>query len=90
MKSGELVLYDIAAASIVETVEAHSGTVWSLHVRPDFGGVVTGSADKDVKFWDFEDKEVPESVSNMTKSSEYQLIILFSRINHVLLCTQKP
>lgn len=57
MKSGELVLYDIAAASIMEKIEAHSGTIWCMHVRPDFGGVVTGSADKDVKFWDFEVKE---------------------------------
>jgi WD40 repeat protein len=62
MKSGELVLYDIVGASLLETIEAHSGTIWSIHVRPDFGGVVTGSADKDVKFWDFEDKDVTDSV----------------------------
>jgi WD40 repeat protein len=62
MKSGEMVLYDIVGASVLETIEAHSGTIWSIHVRPDFGGVVTGSADKDVKFWDFEDKDVSDSV----------------------------
>jgi U3 small nucleolar RNA-associated protein 12 len=62
MKSGELVLYDIAGASVLETIEAHSGTIWSIHVRPDFGGVATGSADKDVKFWDFEPKGVIDSV----------------------------
>jgi U3 small nucleolar RNA-associated protein 12 len=61
-KSGQLVLYDLSNASILETVDAHTGTAWSLHMRPDFGGMVTGSADKDVKFWDFEDKTDPENV----------------------------
>ena len=55
-KSGEILIYDIASSSLVDTVQAHSGTVWSIHVRPDGTGLVSGSADKDVKFWDFERK----------------------------------
>ena len=43
MSSGELVL-DLAA---------HEGAVWSLAVRPDGKGVMSGGADKVVKFWDF-------------------------------------
>jgi U3 small nucleolar RNA-associated protein 12 len=35
-------------------VKAHSSTVWSLHVRPDEQVLVSGSADKEVKFWEFE------------------------------------
>jgi U3 small nucleolar RNA-associated protein 12 len=35
-------------------VKAHSSTVWSLHVRPDGQVLVSGSADKEVKFWEFE------------------------------------
>jgi U3 small nucleolar RNA-associated protein 12 len=38
----------------METVKAHSSTVWSLHVRPDEQVLVSGSADKEVKFWEFE------------------------------------
>jgi U3 small nucleolar RNA-associated protein 12 len=34
-------------------LQAHQGAVWSLAVRPDGRGFVTGSADKEVKFWDF-------------------------------------
>lgn len=35
-------------------MKAHSSTVWSLHVRPDEQVLVSGSADKEVKFWEFE------------------------------------
>ncbi|ORY22394.1 putative WD-repeat protein [Naematelia encephala] len=56
-KSGELLLYDIAASTLLSTYKAHSGPVWGIHVRPDGRGLVSGSADKDVKFWDFEMRE---------------------------------
>lgn len=49
-------MYDIASAALVESVKAHGATVWSLHVRGDGGALVSGSADKDVKFWEFEGK----------------------------------
>ena len=44
---------------LTETIKAHSGAVWSIQVRPDERELVTGSADRDVKFWDFEFKDVP-------------------------------
>jgi U3 small nucleolar RNA-associated protein 12 len=53
-KSGEIQIFDIAASSLVETIQAHSATVWAMHVRPDGQALVTGSADKDIKFWDIE------------------------------------
>jgi U3 small nucleolar RNA-associated protein 12 len=58
-KSGNLLLYNVASAELIDTIKAHSSTIWSLHVRPDFSGLVTGSADKDIKFWDL--KEVKDS-----------------------------
>jgi len=42
---------------LTETIKAHSGAVWSMQVRPDHGSLVTGSADRDVKFWEFEFKD---------------------------------
>ena len=53
-KSGELLLYDVSTSSLVETIPAHTATIWSMHVRADDQALVTGSADKDVKFWSFE------------------------------------
>jgi len=59
-KAGELLLYDVAASTLLSRYEAHKGPVWSINVRPDGRGLVSGSADKDVKFWDFEMREEGE------------------------------
>ena len=59
-KSGEILLYDIASSVLTETIKAHSGAVWSIQVRPDHRALVSGSADRDVKFWEFEFKDSPE------------------------------
>ena len=58
-KSGSLELYDVASSSLLESFpSAHDGPVWSVQVRPDGRGLVSGSADSNVKFWDFEVREV--------------------------------
>jgi U3 small nucleolar RNA-associated protein 12 len=56
-KTGEIQIFDIASSTLVESVAAHTSTVWSIHLRPDGRGLATGSADKDVKFWDFTQTE---------------------------------
>ncbi|KXN83719.1 hypothetical protein AN958_00861 [Leucoagaricus sp. SymC.cos] len=67
-KSGDILIYDIASSTLIETIKAHSATVWSIHVRPDERGLASGSADKDVKFWDFEQREaMGESVQSSGK-----------------------
>lgn len=48
--------------------------MWSLHIRPDEQVLVSGSADKEVKFWEFERDAVPEDD-----------VILFSSILYVML-----
>jgi len=53
-KQGFLELYEINSGECIQKIEAHTGCVWSLHVKPDKTGLVSGSADKDVKFWEFE------------------------------------
>ena len=62
-RSGELELFDIASSTLLETVKAHEGPIWTLHVHPDGKSVVTGSADKSAKFWSFEivQEEIPGS-----------------------------
>ena len=56
-KSGEILIYDISSSSLIETIKAHSSTVWSLNVRADQCALVSGSEDKNVKFWEFEQKD---------------------------------
>ncbi|KAF8165445.1 WD-repeat-containing protein [Crassisporium funariophilum] len=59
-KSGEILIYDIASSTLIDTIQAHTATVWSMHVRADGKALVTGSADKDVKFWEFEHKDATD------------------------------
>lgn len=64
-KSGEMQLFDLSSSTLVETIKAHTGTLWSMHVRPDQQALVTGGADKDIKFWNLEWRQSDhESVSH--------------------------
>lgn len=60
-KAGAVELFDVASSAIIDTVQAHEGAIWSLQVHPDGKSLVTGSADKHVKFWDFQivQEEIP-------------------------------
>lgn len=60
-KSGELELFDVGSATILDTVKAHEGAIWTLQVHPDGRSVISGSADKSAKFWNFEvvQEEIP-------------------------------
>ncbi len=53
-RNGELELFDIASSNLIETVKAHDGAIWTLHVHPDGKSIATGSADKTAKFFNFE------------------------------------
>ncbi|KAG2554714.1 WD repeat-containing protein 3-like [Panicum virgatum] len=59
-KSGTLEIIDIASGSLTEVIEAHAGSIRSIVPIPDEDGTagargfVTGSADHDVKFWEYQ------------------------------------
>ena len=53
-KNGDLELFDISSSTLIDTVKAHEGPVWTLHVHPDGKSMATGSADKSTKFFNFE------------------------------------
>ncbi|KAJ9114165.1 hypothetical protein QFC20_001681 [Naganishia adeliensis] len=57
-KSGHLELFDLASSTMLESIQAHSAAIWGMDLRADKGGLVTCSADKDVKFWDIRMKQV--------------------------------
>jgi U3 small nucleolar RNA-associated protein 12 len=52
-KQGLLRAFDLASGCEMDPVEAHSGPIWSIAMRPDRKGFATGSADKFLKFWEF-------------------------------------
>ncbi|XP_029968522.1 WD repeat-containing protein 3 [Salarias fasciatus] len=75
-KSGKLQIFELASGSLLETVNAHDGALWSLSLAPDQRGVVTGGADKTVKFWDFElikDKESSQKRLTLKHTRTLQL-----------------
>ncbi|KAF4108985.1 WD repeat-containing protein 3 [Onychostoma macrolepis] len=53
-KRGKIQIFDLASGSLLEMTDAHDGALWSMCLSPDQRGIVTGGADKTVKFWDFE------------------------------------
>lgn len=69
-KAGELQIYELSSSTLIETISAHDGAVWSLQVLPDKLGLVTGGQDKQVKFWKF----------LMIDDSDY------SKVNIILIC----
>lgn len=64
-KDGTLHSFDVPAGLALETLEAHEGPVWSVAVHPSGLSAVTGSADKEVKFWEFEMAEQEHGVSQL-------------------------
>ena len=60
-RAGDLELFDISSSTLIDTVRAHEGPIWTLQVHPDGRSVATGSADKSVKLFNFEiiQEEIP-------------------------------
>ncbi|KAI1627591.1 Ca2+/calmodulin-dependent protein kinase [Exophiala viscosa] len=75
-REGTLEVFDIAASTLLDTINAHERDIWSLKVSPDGKSLVTGSADKSAKFWQF--KVVQEEVLGTTRKNS-KLTLVHSR-----------
>ncbi|CAG5136192.1 unnamed protein product [Candidula unifasciata] len=53
-KSGKIQLFDLNQGLLLQSFEGHSGAVWSVAPMPDKRGFISGGADHDVKFWNYE------------------------------------
>lgn len=68
-KSGTLEIIDINSGSSIEVIEAHAGSIRSIVLIPNEDGTagawgfVTGSADHDVKFWEYQLMQKSDNVS---------------------------
>ncbi|CAO4365667.1 unnamed protein product [Caenorhabditis nigoni] len=52
-KNGEIGVFELSSAELVETRKAHTGAIWTIQNTPDNEGFMTASADKTVRFWSF-------------------------------------
>ena len=75
-REGSLELFDIASSTLIDTIQAHEKDVWALQVSPDGKSLITGSADKTAKFWDF--KVIQEEVLGTTRKTP-RLTLLHTR-----------
>ncbi|RLN18712.1 WD repeat-containing protein 3 [Panicum miliaceum] len=68
-KGGTLEIINIASGSLTEVIEAHAGSIRSIVPIPDEDGTagargfVTGSADHDVKFWEYQEVQKSDNDS---------------------------
>jgi U3 small nucleolar RNA-associated protein 12 len=70
-KTGNIEIHDLSAASLIESVKAHDGSVWSMGLTPDGRGLVSGGADKTVKIWKFVLQSIePESENGEPEEEE--------------------
>ncbi|KAI0478827.1 WD domain-containing protein [Xylariaceae sp. FL0804] len=67
-KGGDIELFEVSTGTLMDSVTAHEGAVWSLQVHPDGRSIVSGSADKSAKFWKVQ--IVQEEVLGTTRTAQ--------------------
>ncbi|KAH8157787.1 hypothetical protein CIB48_g10463 [Xylaria polymorpha] len=67
-KGGEIELFEVSTGTLLDSVTAHEGAIWSLQVHPDGRSIVSGSADKSAKFWKIQ--VVQEQVLGTTRTTQ--------------------
>ncbi|XP_009604198.1 uncharacterized protein [Nicotiana tomentosiformis] len=85
-KGGTLEFIDVRSGTCVDVVEAHGGSVQSIALTPDGTGFLTGSADHDIKFWEFQmvqkagegSKHLTASATRSLKMNEDVLVVAVS------------
>lgn len=74
-KGGAIEVIDIGSGTCIEVVEAHGGSIRSILAIPNENRIVTGSADHDIKFWEYGIKRKPGQVCYLL---QYCLLSVFS------------
>ncbi|XP_058767047.1 uncharacterized protein LOC131640680 [Vicia villosa] len=76
-KDGTLEIIDIGSGTRVEVIEARGGFVRTIAALANKLGFVTGSADHEVKFWDYQIKQKPGQVRSSYHSLFYKVFVCF-------------
>ncbi len=83
-KEGKLVLVDLNTGDVIQTLQAHKGSIWSVDVRMDGKGMMSGGADHNLCFWEFEIQQNPE-----TKRRQLQIVPTRTlKMSHDILCVK--
>ncbi|KAH9625186.1 hypothetical protein KSS87_001871 [Heliosperma pusillum] len=99
-KAGNVEIIDVASATCVEVVKAHGGDLRSIAAIPNESGpvgFVTGSTDRDVKFWEYRklkksgeatEKLTVSNVRTMTMSDEVVKIAISPDAKYIAVALQ--
>ncbi|KAK9755554.1 hypothetical protein RND81_01G034100 [Saponaria officinalis] len=99
-KAGNIEIIDVASATCVEVVKAHGGDLRSIASIPDESGpvgFVTGSTDRDVKFWEYgklqksgeaTERLTVSNVKTMTMSDEVVKIAISPDAKYIAVALQ--
>ena len=66
-KQGELELFSLSSSDLIERIQAHESSIWTVNLQPDGNALVSGSADKSAKFWKFH--MVQEDIAGTKRST---------------------
>lgn len=69
-KEGTLDVLEIGSGDRIQSIQAHSGAIWAVTPLPDSSGLVSGSADHEVKFWEWEVVPPCSRMQNLPLSSD--------------------
>ena len=75
---------------VEKIVDAHKGPIYSISVKPDSTGIVTGSADQTVKFWDFQLAKASQNIDGSMKQMRklHLMIEKVIKMNNEVLCVK--
>lgn len=83
-KDGKLLLLDLNTGDVLQSLQAHKGAIWSIDIRQDGKGMVSGGADHNICFWEFD-------ITMNEKTKKRQLEIIPTRtlkMTHDVLCVK--
>lgn len=80
-KDGVIEIFDLTKSLSVVTTQAHKGAVWSLDLSADGRTLITGGADKSVKFWDIQIRNNDLNLNNRS-ILEFDEEVLAVKISH--------
>lgn len=86
-RRGKIEIIDVASGTQIEVVEAHGDDIHSIVAIPNGKGFVTGSADEEVKFWEYQLTQKPGQDSKQLMVSNVRTLKMK---DHVLAVAVSP
>lgn len=83
LKNGDLKLIDLSTSEVIHHIEsAHEDSVWSIEITTDGKTIITGSSDKNIKYWEIKVNTLENKLNlSHTKTLELNESILSVKVS---------